>query len=416
MNVKRISTILTVFFVFLFSYYHNSFAYNELEYSVDPGGQLTVSIPFLQEPCSASGVNRIAILGFHGVYPTTNEGSNGSSFGSATSVDHFSSLFEGILWASTTPASTDWTVNLNYNEAYIFGGSVIDGDYWLGFACPPDYGIFVSDTSDVSNMNVVSGLHKQDGVWSGHYQISPRIESFEVSTTTDKAHITGYWIATTTPFVSQRLSFWQESSSLGKESYIQLTSTTSGFFDFTLDFKAPYSWTSSQSSTTPIYSDFTLYALLDEYDDTNYIFPVGGTLVTNLDATSTTLYASDYNASDFVSSARNLALYPEYDCDLTHLMGCLKNALIWTFYPTQDALDSWTSLKTTLETKAPVGYFYSVRNSLNGLSATSTAAFSIVIPQHLKQYIFDPFDIGIASILWFFFIFHFYKRIKQLQI
>ena len=244
----------------------------------------------------------------------------------------------------------------------------------------------------------------------------PHIESFDISTSTATARVKGYWEATTTPYVSQRLSFWQYSDSLGKESYEQLTATTTGNFDFTFDFRDPYAWTSGESSTTPIYSNFMLYASLDQYDETNYIFPYGGTIIDNLDATSTAILTSEYNASDFTSTPRDLALYPEYDCDLTHIMGCFKNALIWTFYPTQDALDSWTSLKTTLETKAPIGYFYSVKNAVGGLSATSTPSFSLTIPSHLKQYFFDPFDTGIAGILWFFFIFHFYKRLKNIQI
>jgi hypothetical protein len=159
-----------------------------------------------------------------------------------------------------------------------------------------------------------------------------------------------------------------------------------------------------------------LSASLDQYDVTNEVFPIGGTVITNLDATSTIISTSAYNASDFVGTARDLALYPEYDCSLTAVMGCIKNAAIWLFYPTQNSLDSWSLLKTKIETKAPVGYFYSVKNSIGGLSATSTPSFTLTIPQHLKQYFFNPIDIGIAGILWFYFIFNFYKRLKHIQI
>jgi hypothetical protein len=245
---------------------------------------------------------------------------------------------------------------------------------------------------------------------------TPHIATFTYATSTATAHITGYWGATTTPYTTQRLSFWQYSTSLGKESYQQITATTTGAFDFSFTFRDPYSWTTSQSSTTPIYSSFTLNASLDQYDETHYNFPFGGTIIDNLDATSTTISSSVYNASDFVSTPRALALYPEYECGITSMMGCIKNAAIWLFYPTQDALDSWQTLKGTLETKAPVGYFYLVKNSIGGLSATSTAAFSLIIPKHLKTYIFDPFDIGLSSILWFFFCFHFYKRLKHITI
>jgi len=248
------------------------------------------------------------------------------------------------------------------------------------------------------------------------YDTSSRIDTFSFSTTTAQATITGYWNATTTPYITERLTFWQFSDTLGEESREYFTATTTGAFSWTFDFRDPYTWTSGESSTTPLYTSFTLNASLDQYDETNYVFPYGGTIIDNLDATSTTISTGDYNASDFISTPRDLALYPEYDCDLVHLSGCLKNAAIWLFYPTQDALDSWTTLKTTLETKAPIGYFYSVKNAVGGLSATSTPSFSLTIPAHLKTYFFDPFDTGIAGILWFFFIFHFYKRLKTIQI
>lgn len=286
-------------------------------------------------------------------------------------------------------------------------GNVYARDYLN--APPPDYYALGSDFD-------VIGIRTAVDTCTPPIPPVPNISDFIISTSTATARVKGYWEATTTPYVSQRLSFWQYSDSLGKESYEQLIATTTGNFDFTFDFRDPYAWSFGESSTTPIYSNFTLYASLDQYDETNYVFPYGGTIIDNLDATSTAILTSEYNASDFISTPRDLALYPEYECSITSMMGCIKNALIWTFYPTQDALDSWTSLKTTLETKAPIGYFYSVKNAVGGLSATSTPSFSLTIPSHLKQYFFDPFDTGIAGILWFFFIFHFYKRLKNIQI
>jgi hypothetical protein len=259
---------------------------------------------------------------------------------------------------------------------------------------------------------------EQNTMYSGSIITSPRIINFTYSTTTATANITGYWEATTTPYVNQRLSFWQFSNALGKESYQQLTATTTGFFNFSFPFKDPYSFTATTSTTTaPIYNSFTLNASLDQYDETNYVFPYGGTVINNIDATSTIVSAVDnYNATDFILNPRSLALYPEYECGITSLTGCFKNALIWAFYPTQETLDNWSSLFTVIQTKAPVGYFYVAKNGISGLSATSTKAFNVVIPSSLKTYIFNPFDIGISGILWLFFVFNFYKRLKIITI
>lgn len=398
MNVKKISQLIFTFTLIfgLFIAADNAFAWG--------GGEIPSSYSgtYLTIDClTAFGSTGASTR--EGFYTYFNAGSTPpptSVVGSVTGGQHDWDTY----WCQTY-FPDNWDVS-----GYIGGGGA--GNYMLGWSIRNAgddrssvfYIIFGWDGSQITSVNLP------------YIPPVPHIDTFSYSTTTAQATITGYWEATTTPYITQRLSFWQYSDTLGKESYEQLTATTTGAFSFTFDFKDPYAWSSGESSTTPIYSSFTLNASLDQYDETNYVFPYGGTIIDNLDATSTTLYASSYNASDFISTPRDLALYPEYDCDLVHLSGCLKNAAIWLFYPTQDALDSWTTLKTTLETKAPFGYFYSVKNAVGGLSATSTPSFSLTIPAHLKTYFFDPFDTGIAGILWFFFIFHFYKRLKHIQI
>jgi hypothetical protein len=69
-----------------------------------------------------------------------------------------------------------------------------------------------------------------------------------------------------------------------------------------------------------------------------------------------------------------------------------------------------------IQSKAPVGYFFVARDAIQGLNKDGTPATNITIPYSLKHYIFSPFDIGIASILWLFFLFNFYKRLKFITI
>jgi hypothetical protein len=104
------------------------------------------------------------------------------------------------------------------------------------------------------------------------------------------------------------------------------------------------------------------------------------------------------------------------DCGLTALQGCFQNALIWAFVPSSGAIANYYNFTTSMTTKAPMGYFTVVKNNLNGLNSTSSPAFAVVIPAHLKTYIFTPFDTAIAGILWFFFAVHFYKRLKTITV
>jgi hypothetical protein len=285
-----------------------------------------------------------------------------------------------------------------YNTPHYWNGDISECDYYF------------------QTQYIGGGLFTE---WTSTSAITPKIYTFTYSTTTSTANITGYWEATTTPYITQQLSFWQFSDTLGKEAQQSYTATTTGFFNLSFYFLDPYAFTSSSTATTtqPIFSNFTLNASLDQYDETNNVFPYGGEIITNLDATSTEVFASEYNASDFVyNCTRDLTNYPEYECSISSLTGCFKNALVWTFYPTQCTIDNWNGLQTKIQTKAPVGYFYMIKNSISGLSATGTKAFNVVIPSSLKQYIFTPFDTGIAAMLWFFFVFNFYKRLKHITI
>lgn len=107
-------------------------------------------------------------------------------------------------------------------------------------------------------------------------------------------------------------------------------------------------------------------------------------------------------------------LYTE--CGLTNLGGCLQNALVWALVPSSNAIANYYTFTTSMTTKAPMGYFQVVKNNLNNLNSTSSPAFVVVIPAHIKQYFFSPFDLGIAGILWFFFAINFYKRLKHITV
>lgn len=238
-----------------------------------------------------------------------------------------------------------------------------------------------------------------------------KIYNFSYSTTTELAHIEGFWKATTTPGITERLSFYQESS-LGQEDFVQVYATTTGFFSYDFPFRGS-SYTTTGTTTAPLLSEFTLNARLDQYGP---IVSFTQTDILPLDATSTSISGLNYGVNDYSTSTRNLLLYPEYECGITSMTGCVKNAFIWAFYPTQDSLNQYNNFLQLMQNKAPFGYFYSIKGSLSGISSTSTSIFNITIPANLKQFIFDPFDIAIASILWFFGSIHIYKRLKDVDI
>jgi hypothetical protein len=108
--------------------------------------------------------------------------------------------------------------------------------------------------------------------------------------------------------------------------------------------------------------------------------------------------------------------YQPAECGITNIGGCFMNGLAVMFYPSQQAFNNFNSFVDLIKTKPPVGYFYVVKNNLNNLTSTSTSAFTVTIPSHIKEYLFTPFDVGIGGILWFFFAINFYKRLKHITV
>jgi hypothetical protein len=180
--------------------------------------------------------------------------------------------------------------------------------------------------------------------------------------------------------------------------YFDVSTTTSitaiGRYTMTTSITAPYLWIFSKTLTS-----------------TSTSFTV---------ATSTTFDNLQTGARTEVQELINASTQSDAcQIDWTSLFSlpkCLVQMGLNLFIPTSQTWDKFYALIDLVEQKPPVGYFTVVVASISGVSASSTPAFSLTIPAHLKQYIFDPFDIGIGAILWFYFLIHFYRRLKHITI
>lgn len=340
--------------------------------------------------------------------------------GSTSSADSYIQgyafrLYKGTFPDNSTPIAggTGVSTNTSWNNANLSAGST-DGAYWYGFVFGHNVNYNIVTRLQPS---VYFVLYRTGGVWSTAVQnTSTRFTSFTIATTTGTVNIQGYWNATTTSGIYEQLQFYQYDDIFGQQAFITQTATTTGNFNWTFPYIDPP--TTIGTTTAQFGVDTTFYAKIYQYNNAYYNDPFSGIInplyKTLLVATSTTMTPSAlfYN----LASTTALFAYPEYECGLTSMIGCIKNALIWAFYPTEDTITNYNSFLALIQEKPPIGYFTVVKNNLNNLNATSTSAFSVVLPYSLKHYIFDPFDVGLASILWFFFIFNFYKRLKHITI
>lgn len=73
--------------------------------------------------------------------------------------------------------------------------------------------------------------------------------------------------------------------------------------------------------------------------------------------------------------------YVEEPCGITAIGGCIKNAFASLFYPSTDAVESFTDLYDTLSTKFPFAYFTDFNDSILAVYTNpTTASGSLTIP------------------------------------
>jgi hypothetical protein len=91
--------------------------------------------------------------------------------------------------------------------------------------------------------------------------------------------------------------------------------------------------------------------------------------------------------------------------------------LQYLFQPSANSLNQFNNLITSVENKPPIGYFYAVKNALSGLNASGTPAFVLEnASSTLNTPIFTPLKTGIGWILWLFFGFWVFNRIRHFYI
>ena len=135
------------------------------------------------------------------------------------------------------------------------------------------------------------------------------------------------------------------------------------------------------------------------------------------DSTTTSFIVNESAYLALQNSRKNLAATTT--CSILNLSGCVQNALVYLFWPDQNSLGAYTSFQSTLQAKAPAGYFLLIQKALT--EATTSAATS-TIPWNANAINFfadSPLaDVrnGLAGLLWFFFLIEFWHRLRNIHL
>jgi len=235
-----------------------------------------------------------------------------------------------------------------------------------------------------------------------------RIDNFTYSTTTQKFNIQGYFSATSSN-IYDYLSITSYNDLYGTQLLYGLSAyaTSTNLFNIDIPFTI-YTATTTGTTTAPININTEVIANISSINNLTYD-------ITNL-ASSTLYFTASTNGSVPLNNINDIFNYPEQSCSITNIIGCIKNAIVWAFWPTKASFTQFYAFQDNLRTKAPTGYFYVVRDNLLGLSTTTTPTFNIVLPVWLKNQLFNPIDLAVAGLLWFYYAVFLYKRIKHIDL
>lgn len=204
---------------------------------------------------------------------------------------------------------------------------------------------------------------------------SSRIDSITYATSTNEVTISGYW-NTNYPesYNSDELYIFQ-SDLLGVTNQEFVTATSSGPFTYVYQYNGIQTASSSLQFAYDINVTSRLSRLDERYFDpfgTEGLDPTNSLYKTLIQEETITIGAEAYDGTHLVKNIEGVYQIPEYPCGLTELTGCLKNAFVWTFYPSESSLQGISTLNDTLRTKAPFSFIYDFKDSISVMWQTSS--------------------------------------------
>lgn len=123
-----------------------------------------------------------------------------------------------------------------------------------------------------------------------------------------------------------------------------------------------------------------------------------------------------FEATGLLNPNDSSGILTQNDCVLYDI-GCqFQRAILFTFYPSENALERFSNIWQTLSYLKPFGYLTVSIEQLESIDSNATAKFSLgEIP--FQETIFDPFRDSLSSILWAVFAIYFFLfRLRNINI
>jgi len=344
-----------------------------------------------------------------------------------------------IFHALPTPRLS--TTTYTFNRCYAYGSlsgpysSCGSGSATLSELFGQDYSYgnsgnnpsLISDSATAGDWFYIATTTSQPGVraftkWtiSGGTSTVPtpdlttHFETIDISTSTRTVTVTGYTEAASST-ARYEISVVQGNAAYGLTRLALVSdasagfvrATTTGFFAYTFGL---YYATTSTSTVSLLGSDFTVTADLDRVNLGTDQF---STDYRSLMDTISASYSVDGGID--IYNPYDVSAVPDNACSVTQFVGCLKNLIIWAFYPPPSAVEQFQSIR--LNEKMPFAYAYDVpviyseifasgATSSLTVSASTTMGTFVFLSADLLQSV--PFSGQVRTLmgymLWFFFL------------
>lgn len=116
---------------------------------------------------------------------------------------------------------------------------------------------------------------------------------------------------------------------------------------------------------------------------------------------------------DFTSASSTADLATTCDTSSGAFANSLCKLLQAVFYPSQQSIDNFSSLKEAMQNKPPFGYFTALYSAISNISASATSTVDLSDLSGID--IFDDFRTLISWVLWLLFGFWVYNKFRHMK-
>jgi len=103
-------------------------------------------------------------------------------------------------------------------------------------------------------------------------------------------------------------------------------------------------------------------------------------------------------------------------CSITNVTGCIQNALVFVFYPSQSSLTLVAQGGNSVKNKPPFGWLFVNIAAIQSLNASGTAPVALAVDAPIVTYIFGPLDVALGAVFFFFFSVWIFLRVRRIEL